>query len=282
MDYIKKKIKYENKKVTFYADLISEFENPKKEFLFLHNLFSNKETIEKSKTFPLEQILKKGYLFVAPTLRSHFDKDTKGTYRGVLNIGDIASDLKVLIEKINCKNLVICGHSFGGTVGPYLVSKGYIEPPEAIITANAPRVVFEYGIVKQLRGLYFFSRYLDKIRGPLKKLEGNIKIKIGHFELRISDFSELMKNLKKIKLNLQELYQKKLGCPLFVIQNVGDDKLVNPNNAILYSTNALKNPGIPYEVPNGVFKGHTIIHNLEGGHAGYKKSLSNILKLLQY
>jgi len=270
---VREKIWYENKGVVFCADALSREKNPKKALVYIHGFSSSKDRVIENNSIPVDDILGRGYLLVLPTIRSHFDRDTHGSYRGIIEQDDIGSDLETLMDKIKCDEFVLCGHSLGGSLALHSVINGYLEPDELILL-NSPLSLKPY--FKKAVGIKKIGSFLmpfGKLKSPL--------LRMGNLESRINDFYESVRGLWRIDLKREDLCPDVLGTRLHVVHNI-DDGLVPSGNAILYSRDALENPGEMNVIRSGRFKGHTVTHNLRGKHSLNKESLIKVLDFISH
>ncbi len=124
---LKEKLEYKNNGVLFSTNIYFP-ENSSGTLVYLfHGLGSNKDPDKEDDVIHImrNEFTAKGCTVVTPTMRGHYDDDTIGTYRGILEPREVFSDNLALMGLVedeygSFNKNVFCGHSLGAWFSLYL------------------------------------------------------------------------------------------------------------------------------------------------------------------
>ena len=138
--------------------------------------------------------------------------------KAIWGVGDYAEMIKGFIEKLELKNAIVVGHSFGGRVGIKLAAK-YSSLIEKLVLVDAAGFVTS-SFKKD------FSRFMAKLVKPLFKLPFTFRLrqKIYQF-IGAEDYlatPELQKTFVSVVNEDLSEDMKKISCPTLIITGEND------------------------------------------------------------
>lgn len=214
---LKEKLKYKNNGVFFSTDIYFP-ENSSGALVYLfHGLGSNKE--DDVIHIMRNEFIEKGCTVVTPTMRGHYDDDTIGTYRGLLELSEVFSDNLKLIRLVedeygSFNKNIFCGHSLGGWFSLYLGHKLSDEyKVNAILSLNG-LASLKYDAFKLHSKILFYMFIITKIF----PISGSLSAQSAKTILKSTEKrADFYYGQKEGYVNLREL-----KCPLLLYHNSRD------------------------------------------------------------
>ena len=191
----------------------SQFETGERAVLFLHGWRSQKEV--------WDSVIRK--LLVKNNQLPVYSVDLPGfggspTPSKVFSVQDYAEVVKGYIEKLNLKNVIIVGHSFGGRVGiklasqyPLILFKLVLVDAAGFVQKGRRELLFN--LIARLVRPFFKPKFMQSLRKRIYKLIGADDY-LSNPELRETFLNTINEDLTED--------MKRISCPTLIISGEND------------------------------------------------------------